>query len=894
MQDIPANTISASTLLSYENGISSPLSQGDDFSEVLDALGVTYSSSEYYWQVGEIKKVQGWILHLSIIGSQLTELVNFIVPILVSHNVPFKLVKDRYTAGKLISGSFNHNYAGKIICIYPHNDQKALELAKMLIGETKHFKGPSILTDFCLGNIVFTRYGSFMPMIVKDSKGEPVKHIYNEKGELVPDPYHVPFSMPRAITWPFKSISNPVIPKSWKLLNYKYYPISIIKSDLRGNVYKALYFSKLWNVRACIIKQGRKNMASDEYGRDIGDRLKWQHHLYKELADHVPLPEVFDYFIEKEDIFLAIEFIKGRSVAKWLDSTYKGRAWFDLPRIIQQQVFENLILVIEIIQRLHERGFVHRDITPNNFIINRQKRIVPIDLELTWSLHLGIPSPPFQLGTPGYTSPEQSRTEIPTIKEDIYALGAFLMESCTNLNPMRLPHRSTEALKASLTFFIRNNRISNLIWDCLEEDPSKRPDLSALKLALISCREQLNTNTISDIRAISEPDPSKLRTITQAAVYGLVNPEILSPKQRWLSIKHLPQREADNGQQELTVYEGWHTGMAGPLWLMALAKYAGFDVEPCREAYNQSWDYIYTHSLKNPVLANPSLYYGCAGIALALTEGLKSGLLLSDIENMARLSSCFSLPSTELTLSEGVAGQGIALLHALPWLDRSNAPDILTSYLTVVLKSQKPNGSWDVKVASEKKGNPALGVDNGVSGIIWFLLTYLKQFPDPNAKLAVTKSINWLTRNKLLQFKNKSNDAFTVKSFGSTATTVTLIMIKAYEVLGDPTYKEWAESNLRSISAHLVLSNFTLNGGLAKIGELYLEAYRVFNESIWLDRATWIAQVFQYTFQWRDEKEGHWFTNDDYNITADLYTGHSGIIHFLIRYLTKDTTNYPL
>src|SRR5579872_4550891 len=119
-----------------------------DFSALLRQYQVSYRPSQYYWQVGQINHVQGWIIHLTVIHSQLPNLLQKLLPTLISSSIPFKIVRDSDTAGNILDGNLGYINLGKLISIYPENDAQALELAKNLIALTRHFSGPAIPTDF--------------------------------------------------------------------------------------------------------------------------------------------------------------------------------------------------------------------------------------------------------------------------------------------------------------------------------------------------------------------------------------------------------------------------------------------------------------------------------------------------------------------------------------------------------------------------------------------------------------------------------------------------------------------------------------------------------------------------------------------------------------------------
>lgn len=841
----------------------------NDYAEILDSFGIIYKPMEYYWQAGEIQDYRGWILHLSVVIPNIAELLRLILPQLIQEEVIIKVIRNRLLASQLLEGLLGSVFIGKMISIYPRNSQHALKLAKELISLTKDFKGPRIPTACCLGEILYTQYENY-PSSKYASQNEKVTYGHS------------------VIEWPFEEITSSTILKRPKLLNSRYYPFDTIKHDAKGDVVKALYFSKFWNIRTCIIKQGRKYMLFDDYGRDIQNRLKWQYELCGQLSDSIPLPKAIDFFEEYGDVYFVMEFVRGSPVTKVLDSIFKNAAWYDLPRRNQIQLIAFLSEVLGIIHQLHEKGFIHRDITPENFLIDKNQHTWMLDIELMWPMGLYQSFPPFQLGTPGFISPEQLRSETPTIKQDIYSIGAFLLTLFTNLPPIKFLSSSKKELKENLFFFIKDDVICELISDCLNKAPMQRPDLTTIRSSIDLLRnhlqQQLHFSSHQEIRQ-QEIKNDELRMIIQAALNGLGHSDMLSQENHWLSIFQTPEHKVKNEQIGMIVCLGWHIGLAGPLWLLAIAKENKFDIENCSAAFQKSWDYIIRYYFRI-AQTEKSLYSGGAGISLALSAAFRSHLLPNNNADL-QIEKCFSKDNSKLSLAEGIAGMGLALLQARDWMNRVAADELLNSFANSLLNTQRTDGTWNIVTTKNRQEKTLLSLEKGVTGIVWFLLHLLDGHSNNDALNAVAKALNWL-------IKSAHKTSTTAYSTNQGLPGVTLTLVKAFQVTGDNRYRTFAESNLKSLPDRPVLTNFSLGEGLAGLGEIYLEAYKAFKDPAWLERAGWIARVFLHTFQRRSSGNGYWITDQTSNITADLFTGNTGIIHFLMHYLLPDKMHHPL
>jgi hypothetical protein len=337
-------------------------------------------------------------------------------------------------------------------------------------------------------------------------------------------------------------------------------------------------------------------------------------------------------------------------------------------------------------------------------------------------------------------------------------------------------------------------------------------------------------------------------------------------------------------------------GVSGPLWLIPITKKLGFDIGKVTDIYKKNLVYITKHGLSNSSI-DDSLFTGSAGIALALTEAYHSRLLHRDNADQL-LAKCFTLPNKDLSLASGVAGKGMALLAAQCFLNPEQATELLNAYVNTLIDRQLPSGGWGPKSTINSVNN-ILSLDQGIPGIIWFLLHVYIINKNLDVLLSIKTSLRWLT-NTLQKNIRRSNDVYNKFVYKDRydalqgITGLILVLTKSYEVLKDNELRQLAESQLKLLPDRPVFTNFTLGKGVAGIGQLYLEAYRVFKNELWWDRATWIVQLLITTFQNPTDQTGYWLQDNTSTITADLFEGNAGIIHFLMHYLFPDKICHPL
>ena len=873
----------------------------ENYSAILDQYGAIYHKVDFYWQVGTITKIQGWMLHLSVIAPLLSDILHKVVPLLVAEDITFRIPKDRVTARAILDGNVGSELIGKVITIYPENDSDAIRLAKTFVQLSKEFRGPIITTDVHLGNIVYTCYGRFNPILSIEADAQKDKYIHSQDNVLIKDNAQIPFQLPPGVTWPFGELATPVHVKRKTNLRNIYKPLSILKPDARGDVIKALYLKGLFRVGKCVIKQGKQNMLADDMGRDIRDRLVWQKDLHLQLCGSVPLPGILDLFDENGDTYLVMEFIKGKTLYERLaEINANHKSWFQLSISERTIILDWFTDILSIINLFHQNGFVHRDIAPGNFLIDERNHIVLIDTELAYNLNQGQNKLPFELGTPGFMSPEQEMISIPTIKEDIYGLGALMISIFTGLSAIKFDVKTPELLFQNLSFFINHKAIANLITACLNRDPLLRPNIHQIQTELVQYRRDLETGTSHHSILNQNIDFSSLNNIIKDALGGLSERPMPVSDGIWMSKTIKKNNCVVAAQKDYSPYAGIHTGISGVLYLLAKAEKMKFSIEPNRKCFEQSWKYIRANYTTDLAGIGPGLFSGAAGIALALAEGIDSGLLENTSSSKQLIVACLDIPNDRLDLSEGIVGQGLILLQCSPYLDINISRMLINNVVDKILTSQHKNGSWGMESITKVKPKPmSVGLAHGISGIVWFLLEYYSHYNDNRVLDPISKALSYLvnrTQNLTGLFKHPVYQKILGNSgeSGDERTGVILCFIKAYTVLKDSYFKQITEAALNQYPDFIVNNNFSQDGGLAALGEVYLEAWNAFKNDHWKSRAYQIASVFLHTLNYEKMGASYWMIDESTKPSVDLMVGNSGIIHFLLRCMNPEKMGHIL
>src|SRR5262245_1352576 len=250
--------------------------------------------------------------------------------------------------------------------------------------------------------------------------------------------------------------------------------------------------------------------------------------------------------------FLAMELVRGRSLT---DEIQRGLA--------PTRMVELALAIADGLAAAHRQGVVHRDLKPDNVMIDGDGRPKILDFGLAKTLVAASEDAPTQLrggttrqgtlvGTVAYMSPEQAQGEPVDLRSDVFSLGIVLYEMATGRQPF-----TRDNAVSTLTAILRDTTepvtsvaaaapppLDGIVARCLEKHPARRyDDASGVRDDL----RALQTQLVSVPSGIGLPSPAK-RLLLPLSVLTVIGLSVLgvwwvhrSGRQRWVRQEALPQ-----------------------------------------------------------------------------------------------------------------------------------------------------------------------------------------------------------------------------------------------------------------------------------------------------------------------------------------------------------------
>lgn len=224
----------------------------------------------------------------------------------------------------------------------------------------------------------------------------------------------------------------------------------------------------------------RKTYALKHVIRDESKDIRFVEQMETEFEisrqfNHTNLRKTYELKISKTLLLKVTE-------AYMLMELFDGKALDERPPSSVPEIIEIFIQVAAGLKAMHELGYVHCDLKPNNILRSAEGHVKVIDYGQ--SCKIGTVKERIQ-GTPDYIAPEQVDRRPLSVQTDVYNFGATMYWALTGKN---IPTLYTVKKKGEHSFLLDNRidspielnpkvpeNLSKLVMECVSTRVSKRP-----------------------------------------------------------------------------------------------------------------------------------------------------------------------------------------------------------------------------------------------------------------------------------------------------------------------------------------------------------------------------------------------------------------------------------
>ena len=217
---------------------------------------------------------------------------------------------------------------------------------------------------------------------------------------------------------------------------------------------------------------------------------------------HKNVCQMYDLNKEEGSYYITMEYVSGEDLKSFIRRS--RRLNIGTAILIAKQVCEGLI-------EAHKLGVVHRDLKPQNVMIDKDGNARIMDFGIARLLDAkGITDSGLMIGTPEYMSPEQVEGKEADYRTDIYSLGIILYEMVTGQVPF----------EGETPISIAMQQINKAPFDPKEVNPQVPEDMSQV---ILKCVEKKRKNRyqnakelLSELVKIEKSIPTTERELPKA------------------------------------------------------------------------------------------------------------------------------------------------------------------------------------------------------------------------------------------------------------------------------------------------------------------------------------------------------------------------------------------
>lgn len=214
------------------------------------------------------------------------------------------------------------------------------------------------------------------------------------------------------------------------------------------------------------------------------ERFKREIRVARKIT-HRNVLRTFDYGEADGWYFISMEYVRGYTLADMLE--HPDRMTMRSALGVMRQISRGL-------EAAHEQGVIHRDIKPQNVLIDHKGEVKLMDFGIARMQEAeAMTQQGIIVGTPHYMSPEQAQGKTLDARSDVYSMGVMMYEMASGKRPF-----DSSSLTAVLTAHVTQDPVppirlrpeigpalNAVVMKCLEKNPASRfKDAGALLEAL--------------------------------------------------------------------------------------------------------------------------------------------------------------------------------------------------------------------------------------------------------------------------------------------------------------------------------------------------------------------------------------------------------------------------
>jgi eukaryotic-like serine/threonine-protein kinase len=301
--------------------------------------------------------------------------------------------------------------------------------------------------------------------------------------------------------------------------------------------------SQVWE---CVEQASGRHLAMKLLKEDSPDfkenkaSLKHEADVLKTL-DHPLIVKFEKYSSSRDNTYMVMEHFRAANVKLQIKSDIRS------VHVRARKLFES---ICQAMSHVHSRGWIHRDIKPDNVLMNKVGEIRLVDFSLSskevtgFAKMMGGGKIKAIQGTRTYIAPETIRKLAPTFQTDLYSLGIFFFEVMTGRTPFQAStpeellrrHLRDEPPNPSEFNSNVSPEMDRLVFRLLKKKPTDRPasvdevlnELKRIRIFKEDVSEAITGEKKSESEAMNELTDLRLDSRADAKLSVMLqeNPEL--------------------------------------------------------------------------------------------------------------------------------------------------------------------------------------------------------------------------------------------------------------------------------------------------------------------------------------------------------------------------------